>query len=188
NYPFECNLKEIGSDWIKQEVQEMKKAALAGFVMNASQSIDSKSFSYGVSHKKLAKVIKKMASKGSIDEQYKYFRQFMRKSTGYEPSNTDRFFSNINSQLERVGIFSLAESSSNQLMWSHYGGEHYGICIGFDEKVPNVKLNDPNSCLKVRYSNELPKMSENGFKTELGMSMSKDGQLQNSHFQLSFTD
>ncbi|MBF4248146.1 hypothetical protein EA004_24700, partial [Vibrio anguillarum] len=110
NDPFECNLKEIGSDWIKQEVQEMKKAALAGFVMNASQSIDSKSFSYGVSHKKLAKVIKKMASKGSIDEQYKYFRQFMRKSTGYEPSNTDRFFSNINSQLERVGIFSLAES------------------------------------------------------------------------------
>nr|MBF4296790.1 hypothetical protein [Vibrio anguillarum] len=58
NDPFECNLKEIGSDWIKQEVQEMKKAALAGFVMNASQSIDSKSFSYGVSHKKLAKVIK----------------------------------------------------------------------------------------------------------------------------------
>nr|WP_267135138.1 DUF2971 domain-containing protein [Vibrio sp. L3-7] len=73
-------------------------------------------------------------------------------------------------------------------MWSHYGGQHYGICIGFDDKESGVKLSNPDSCIKVRYSDELPKMSDGGFQTELGMSMGKDGQLKNSHFQLSFTD
>ncbi len=36
NDPFECSLKEIGSEWIKNEVAQMKQAAIAGFVMQAT--------------------------------------------------------------------------------------------------------------------------------------------------------
>jgi len=188
NDPFECSLKEIGSEWIKNEVSKMKQGSISGFLMSASQSIKNKESSFGMSHKKLTKVLKKLGSKKTVDEQYKYFRKLMLEKMGYETSNADRFFANINEQLERVGIFSLAESSSNQLMWSHYGGEHYGICIGFDDEEPNSKLNDPDYCLKVNYSDVLPEMSKDGFKTELGMGVNNNGQLHNSGFQLSFTD
>lgn len=32
---------------------------------------------------------------------------------------------------ERFGVFSMAESHSNLLMWSHYADSHKGICVGF---------------------------------------------------------
>lgn len=37
-----------------------------------------------------------------------------------------------NNQSETVGIFSLCSSPDNTLMWSHYGDEHSGICIGYN--------------------------------------------------------
>jgi len=188
NDPFECSLKEIGSEWIKNEVAQMKQAAIAGFVMQATRSIENKDFAFGMSHKKLSKVLKKLGSKREIDEKYRYFRKLMLEKTGYETSNADRFFANINDQLERVGIFSLAESSSNQLMWSHYGGEHYGICVGFDNEEPNTKLSNPDNCLQVTYSDDIPEMTKDGFKTELGIGIDTNGQLQNRTFQLAFTD
>ncbi len=188
NDPFECNLKEIGSEWIKNEVVKMKQGSIAGFVFYAVESIKNKNSAFGMSHKKLSKVLKKLGSRRTVDEQYKYFRKLMLENTGYETSNADRFFTNVNDQLERVGIFSLAESSSNQLMWSHYAGEHYGICVGFDNEEPGTKLSHPDSCLKVTYSDELPEMSKDGFKSELGIGFNKYGQLQSQSFQLSFTD
>ncbi|MCC6071475.1 DUF2971 domain-containing protein [Massilia sp. GCM10020059] len=33
--------------------------------------------------------------------------------------------------LDRVGILSLTENWDDMLMWSHYGAQHKGICIGF---------------------------------------------------------
>ena len=77
NDPFECSLKEIGSEWIKNEVAQMKQAAIAGFVMQATRSIENKDFAFGMSHKKLSKVLKKLGSKREIDEKYRYFRKLL---------------------------------------------------------------------------------------------------------------
>jgi len=44
------------------------------------------------------------------------------------------------------GVFSLAEREDCPVMWSHYGGQHYGICIGYS--VPEDAINDVH---EVRY-------------------------------------
>jgi hypothetical protein len=50
------------------------------------------------------------------------------------------------------GIFSLSEYNDNILMWSHYGDEHKGVCIGYDKKM----FLDTESCIQVRYKKTIP--------------------------------
>lgn len=44
------------------------------------------------------------------------------------------------------GIFSLAERANCPLMWSHYGDQHKGLCLGY-----SVPLESATSVTKVRY-------------------------------------
>ncbi len=37
---------------------------------------------------------------------------------------------------EALGIFSLTEDPANTLMWSHYGSQHYGVAVEFDDSHP----------------------------------------------------
>ncbi len=60
------------------------------------------------------------------------------------------FRERIESELVRrydMGVFSTAERSDCPLMWSHYGDEHRGICIGYS--VPETAK---RSLWKVKYS------------------------------------
>lgn len=52
---------------------------------------------------------------------------------------TGRLESELLSRYDK-GIFSLAESANCPLMWSHYGDQHKGICIGYS--VPENVTND----------------------------------------------
>jgi hypothetical protein len=47
------------------------------------------------------------------------------------------------------GVFSLSEKYDCPLLWSHYGDEHKGICIGY-----SIPLNTMSSLFKVEYSND----------------------------------
>ena len=53
--------------------------------------------------------------------------------TGRVMGNTGRILEAIENRLKKVGILSLSTNSRDPLMWSHYGDEHKGICVGFDE-------------------------------------------------------
>lgn len=52
---------------------------------------------------------------------------------------------------EKIGILCLSETPQQILMWSHYGANHTGVCIGFDSGDLPFK-----SALKVHYSDERP--------------------------------
>lgn len=56
--------------------------------------------------------------------------------------NVRAFTRSVESIATEIGIFSLSETSTSTTMWSHYGDEHKGICIGY--KSDNI-LNIPNS-------------------------------------------
>lgn len=45
-------------------------------------------------------------------------------------------------EIEELGILSLASSNKNLLMWSHYGDEHYGMCLEFVRESGNKLAND----------------------------------------------
>lgn len=49
------------------------------------------------------------------------------------------------SQMGKIGVLSLAENWSCPLMWSHYGDQHKGICLGFDTpRLSDVTLKKVN--------------------------------------------
>lgn len=62
-----------------------------------------------------------------------------------------KFTSKVLEMLREYGIISFSEVCDNLLMWSHYGGNHYGICLGFE--VENTRV---NNIYKVKYTNKYP--------------------------------
>jgi hypothetical protein len=45
------------------------------------------------------------------------------------------------------GICSFTRNRDNSLMWSHYAGDHKGVCVTYD--FPRVFLNDPNKIIGI---------------------------------------
>lgn len=68
-------------------------------------------------------------------------------------------------RLSLVGVFSLSETCSNELMWAHYGDNHKGIVFGFNTSG-DCKLASTRNCLPVNYAKEKP-MFKVGFKNEV---------------------
>jgi len=50
------------------------------------------------------------------------------------------------------GIYSLSETNDSIIMWSHYGQNHEGICIGFDKE----DLKKTKNLVKVKYVKNTP--------------------------------
>lgn len=46
--------------------------------------------------------------------------------------NMLKVLENMDSDIQGVGILSLTEAVSDTQMWTHYGDEHRGICLGFE--------------------------------------------------------
>jgi hypothetical protein len=51
-------------------------------------------------------------------------------------------YNKIESDAKKCGILSLSKSQYNVLMWSHYGNEHKGFCLGFDLSQKFIKHNE----------------------------------------------
>lgn len=54
-------------------------------------------------------------------------------------------FDQIQADMTHFGVFSLAKSPTNSVMWSHYGNEHRGICLAYS--IPDDFINDPSNKL-----------------------------------------
>ncbi len=69
----------------------------------------------------------------NVDFQYQNVRSLYENG---EPSqalreNVNSFSRSVEQIANEIGVFSLSEINTNSTMWSHYGDEHRGICIGY---------------------------------------------------------
>lgn len=158
NDPFECKMQEIAKDWIDIKVKELKQAHIEGFL---APFIFSKKYRLNNLSIKETEVFLKRFKKKSFEEKYKTVRDIY-KRRGTELSNPDLTFSNIDNQLNEVGIFSLSEDCENILMWAHYADSSRGVAIGFDvdTNATHIKIR------KVRYSEDLPVLHRDGLLLE----------------------
>ena len=158
NDPFECSIQEIAREYIDKQVKEMKEAHIMGFVHASKMSPDpSKSA-----------VLKKVKKAKTLTQKHRIVRDAYLKYAGTRITNPIDTFKKFDKQLQKAGIFSLSENPLNELMWAHYGENSKGIAIGFSV-VKNSLLADKDKCLKVEYSDELPKFDSNGFILETSM-------------------
>ena len=158
NDPFECSIQEIAKEYIEKQVKEMKEAHIMGFVHSSKMSPDpSKSA-----------VLKKIRKATTLTQKHRIVRDAYLKHAGTRITNPIDTFKNFDKQLQKAGIFSLTENPLNELMWAHYGENSKGIAIGFSV-TKNSLLAHKDKCLKVEYSDELPKFESNGFIIETSM-------------------
>lgn len=106
---------------------------------------------------------------------------------GHPPTDPRRMYGRLDAQLAEIGIFSMSADPANPLMWAHYGDQHRGLCFGF-AAVESSKLADPEHCLQVNYSDELPRMDEGGLCTVTAFSGDAEGRLYPSSFKVAFGD
>jgi hypothetical protein len=82
-------------------------------------------------------------------------RQHPRRGTNSEEILVVEAVTEFQKQLDRFGIACFTQSPDNIQMWSHYGDQHRGMCLGFAGSTPL----DPGSLHCVRYSEIYPEMT-----------------------------
>lgn len=169
NDAFECTIQDIASELIKKATLEQKKSQLAGFYTSAIFSIKRQSLFFGLKPKETKHLLKQMGKK-PFDKQYVIMRQIIKTDSGTSISTPGEIFKSFDRQLQEIGIFSMAERADNELMWSHYADSNKGIAIGFRAEEGS-KLLDDEHCLKVVYSDEMPKVESDNFLTTLSMTI-----------------
>ncbi|PSU90889.1 hypothetical protein C0W35_16065 [Photobacterium kishitanii] len=66
----------------------------------------------------------------------------------------------IREDIKSIGIVCLSEVENNILMWSHYGEEHRGFCIEFNDLDQNISA--PCDAINVKYLNEFEDLNDPG--------------------------
>lgn len=185
NDPFEGSLQEIAGEWIAAKVKEMKEAHLAGFIHSAVMALGDRLPFFGLSRDEIRPLLESLSALTDFDERYLGFRRFMTERMGNPPSDPAAIFPRLENQLQEVGIFSMSEVPDHPLMWAHYTDDHKGICIGF-ETTGAGRLTQPEHCLKVVYTDTLPKM-EIGFRQEIAFALDERGRLKSTS-RIAFSD
>ncbi len=187
NDPFECTLQEVAPAWFEKTLQQAMNASISGFIMEAQRAkTDGEDF-FGYTPDQISSVIQKVVSPVELESKYNAWRAFILDRTDHEPSDVRKTLYRMDAQLTEIGIFSLSKNAIQDLMWAHYGGNHYGVCFGF-KRAPGSKLADPNHCLPVLYSDNLPEMADDGLQTRLAIAVDERGQPYTSSLKVAFED
>ena len=163
NDPCECSLHSLASEWVAEKVGQMKRAQMEGFLVVLAQSPKHVRAEYKA----------RLRRAKSFEGKYRAFRKFHEEVFNARLSEPEKIFSQLDDQLKGVGIFSLSELSDHPLMWSHYAGNHEGVCFGF-EVVEGMAISDRSRFIRVQYSDRIPKM-DGGFTHQLTLSLDEDG-------------
>jgi hypothetical protein len=176
NDPCECSLHDLAPEWVEENIVAMKQAQMSGAL----------AFPHLVPQLFLNEIKATLPSIEDFDSKYVIFRKLYEKHLHRKLSDPELTFSMLDQQLNSVGIFSMASTSEHPLMWSHYGQGHKGICLGFEVRdlTPST---DPEHFLKVTYSDDIPKMGNEGFKHQITLSQGDKGEIV-SEGRIAFTD
>ncbi len=178
NDPFDCKAAMFGNDYYKSYKENIRKQQIVGFV---TPSI------FGFQKDPLYKASLKRIKKAETTLQKINIINKYRMSRGLEKlEDASKTIDSIYEELERVGVFSLSEDPLNMLMWSHYGYNHCGICIGFERNEHN-ELGSQN-CKKINYIDKFPEVNiEQGAKLKSTFFFNQQDEFQ-SHTRISFND
>jgi len=171
NDPLECRTGEITPEWEAKTIRELENSQLMGVVMRPP-SFEPPKRLFSLSERETKQWIKRF-SKLSHPRKVKAMRQLY-SDHGVELSKPENIFKDMRKRLSKVGIFSLSEDCSNELMWAHYGANHEGIALGFSSST-DCQLASQRHCLPVIYSREKPTF-KSGFKNEVQIMLPGFGQ------------
>ncbi|MCG6401696.1 DUF2971 domain-containing protein [Vibrio fluvialis] len=162
NDPLECRTGEIPPVWKAKTIRECENAQIMGVIMQPPLFEPPKCL-FSLNERETKQWLKRF-SKLNHPRKVKAMRQLYSEH-GIELSRPENIFKDMRKRLSQVGIFSLSEDCSNELMWAHYGASHEGIALGFSSSS-DCKLSNQRHCLPVIYARKKPTF-ESGFKNEV---------------------
>ena len=133
NDPFECSINNVDNKLIENRIRQLISWKITDFIRKAEFYIecDNDEF-YGLTKNETLNYIEGFKKNKTLMNAFDEMNSFLKQKTN-EPifdifSSKDIFLN----QLAEVGIFSLSETDTNQLLWSHYADNSKGITIGFN--------------------------------------------------------
>lgn len=150
NDPLDGKISEFTAEYKESLKKLHMRQQLEGFIFVATFFGDEEPL--GIRNKEATLRAFKEAS--SLEEKFKIANDAMKLSGRVGYSDAADLTDSVTSQISAAGIFCLSESCNEMLMWSHYGQEHKGICIGF-EKIGRDLL-PGEQFRKVSYSEKFP--------------------------------
>ena len=143
NDPLDCKMFSIENNSSIEELRQIyARLKFPRTLKNAEQNIRGKDI-----EAKIKPLLEEMAKSIVIDDlnRMSYNSTDPEYTCTPEDAETGILTSNILSELREHysrGVFCFSKDGKNMLMWSHYGDEHKGICIGYsnDRKpTPNIR-------------------------------------------------
>jgi hypothetical protein len=182
NDPLECKPGTIPSDWEAATIRKMEEMQILGVLVGLpGQPLPVTLFSLTERQtRKWRERFRRLSHQRKVNAMRKLYSDH-----GIEVSHPEAIFENMRERLSRVGIFSLSESNDNELMWSHYGGSHTGLALGF-KRSHGSKLASFRHTVRVVYADQKPQFTA-GFKNEVSFRATVDGRLE-SVSRVSFED
>ncbi|MFA6136729.1 MAG: DUF2971 domain-containing protein [Sulfurimonas sp.] len=162
NDPLECRIGEIPKEWEVKTIREMENGQLMG-VIAGPPLFEVRKQLFSLSERETKQWLKRFKIL-THDRKIKAMRKLYSEH-GIKLSRPENIFKDMHKRLSKVGIFSLSETCSNELMWAHYSANHQGVAFGFSMS-DNCKLANPRHCLPVTYAREKPTF-KTGFKSEV---------------------
>jgi len=90
-----------------------------------------------------------MVTKDNFEKQSGCLGLFINKNSKKSLKNVDTVLEDTISFREKLGIYSLSQTFSDEVLWAHYGNSHKGFCIEFDL---DILLEDYEHSFSVTYS------------------------------------
>lgn len=181
NDPFECRIGEIPRDWETKTIRMMEEGQIMGMI-SVFPTFQPPKTLYCLNERATKQWLKRFRN---LDHSRKVkAMRALQSDHGVELSRPQDVFKDMRERLAKLGVFSLSETSVNELMWAHYGQNHRGIAFGFSTSG-NCKLAQSRHCLPVEYVMDKPIFKE-GFSSEVQI-MAPGSGIRNVH-RVSFED
>lgn len=169
NDPLECKPGQIPAAWKASTIKQLEEGQLLGVMGLPGRPIPKTLFSLSERQtRKWWAKLRKLPHQDKVKAMRKLYSDH-----GIELSRPELIFDDMRQRLRQVGVFSLSESNSNELMWSHYGASHAGLALGFG-RIEGSKLGDDRHTMSVAYMAEKPKFKA-GFKNQVAIYAAQGG-------------
>ncbi len=182
NDPLECRTGVIPEAWKRETIRDLEQGQIWG-VLGAPPTFRPPETLFSLSPRDTRRWLKRCKAL-SHAERVKAVRKLYSEH-GIELSRPGQIFERLSEQLAAIGIFSMSAKLDSQLMWSHYGGSHSGLALGF-APIEGCRLADPLHLLQVSYSDTKPTFQA-GFRNQVEIGYDYQGR-QVSRQRFSFED
>lgn len=157
NDPFEGSVANFSDQIKRQMVCKYRQMQILSFVIKGEMAHQQGKSFFGIRGKVLKSFLKKLKTK-SQDRRYCMMNQLVAQNHGVNFSKPEQILKSFESRIKNVGVFSMSESDTDQLMWAHYADESKGLALGFAVEEGN-QLADGQHCFPITYSDVIPKFT-----------------------------